>query len=125
MVPTTRLLIVCTAAVQTQMNATLAQIDPTSTGDVMTVGLALPSDASTAVGYWTSWAMLDEHRVAILRAYGQQGWRPLRGSEGVVLGPVDAVPAWGTQRFWLFDGTTVPYSDVLAALGLMPVEYPS
>lgn len=123
-VVTTRLIIVCTAAVRAQMNATLNQIDPSSTGDVMTAPLAAPSDPVTPVGFWTSWAMPDEHRGAILRAYGQQGWRPLVGSEGVVLGPGHAVPAWRSQRFWLLDGT-VPYLDVLAALGLAPVEYPS
>ena len=101
------------------MNATLNSIDPESVGDVMTSGLALPGTPSVPVGFWTSWAMPDAHRNAIVRAYGQLGWRPLVGSEGQVLGAASAVPAWGLQRFWLFDGLTVSSERVLDALGLV------
>lgn len=118
-VTTTRLLIVCAEAVRAQMNATLGAIDPSSAGDVMHAAVALPSAPGTVVGRWTSWALTDEQRGAILQAYAQQGWRPLKGSEGRVHQPGETIPAWGSQRFWLFDGVTwTSPMDVLAALQL-------
>ncbi len=120
MAVTTRLLIVCTEAVRVQMNSTLSAIDPTSSGDVMVAALALPSSPDQTAGRWTSWAMTEEHRQAILRAYGQQGWRPLMGTEGQVLASGDTVPPWGSQRFWLFDGAWSS-SAVLRSLGLVPL----
>lgn len=122
-VTTTRLIIVCTEAVRDQMNATLNSIDPESTGDVMTAGLALPADPYLVVGYWTSWAMPARHKSSILAAFNSAGWAPLRGSEGVVHHPGDTLPAWGTQRFWMFDGMTwTRVYDVTDALGLAPVR---
>lgn len=117
---TTRLIIVCSEAVRQQMNDTLNTIDPSSTGDVMVVPVALETDPTVAVGRWASWAMDDATHQAVLKAYAQQGWRPLQGSEGTVHQPGDVIPAWGTQRFWLFDGLTWerPH-DALAALGLV------
>ena len=120
----TRLIIVCVAAVRDQINATLNQIDPTSVGDIVRVGLRLTGTAGTIPdAYWTSWAMTNDSRAAILKAWAQQGWRPLRGSEGTVLTTTDGVAAFGTQRFWMFDGQ-VGYGNVLTALGLetIPAE---
>lgn len=118
----TRLIIVCTDAVKAQMNNMLNKIDPASSGDVLTAGLALPETPEVIVGWWTSWAMTNDQKGLVLQSYAQQGWQPLKGSERDVLQPGDVVPAWGTQRFWSFDGTTwVRVYDVLDRLGLVPV----
>lgn len=115
---TTALFVFCTNAVLVQMNATLGQIDPTNVGDIITTPVALRTDPATVVGRFTSWRMNDGERSAILRAYAQQGWRPLRGSEGTVHQPGDAIPAWGSQRFYMLDGTTFTKDAALGALGL-------
>lgn len=115
----------CTEAVRGQMNATLAQIDPTSTGDVMLAEVALASAPYVTVGRWSSWAMTDDHRAKVLREYAQQGWRPLIGAEGRTILPADTVPPWGTQRFYLFDGVAWPRPwDALDRLGLVPRLWP-
>ncbi len=113
----TRLFIVCTEASRAQMNSTLNTIDPASTGDVMVVPLSLPTAPTVPVARWTLWAMPETHRQAILAAFTSTGWAPLKGSEGRVLQPTDPVPAWGSQRFWLLDGSWQP-DAVLRSLGL-------
>lgn len=100
------------------MNSTLNKIDPASTGDVMVAQVALAGDPALTVGRWTSWAMPEEHRQAIVAAFAGGGWPPLKGSEGKVLPAGATVPAWGRQRFWLFDGVWSPEA-VLASLGLV------
>lgn len=115
---TTGLYIVVADAAVAQMNLTLDKIDPTNVGDIVTTRVALRSAPAVPVGRYCHWRLTDGHRAAILRAYGQEGWRPLRGSEGTVHVPGDVIPAWGTQRFWLFDSSAWGSSGVLSALGL-------
>lgn len=120
-VVTSRLIIVCTEAARTKMNGTLNAIDPTSTGDVMTAQVARTADPATTVGRWTSWGMPENHKQAIIAAFAGTGWSPLKGSEGKILALGAPVPAWGTQRFWLFDGATGSWTPqaVLNSLGLI------
>ena len=121
-VPTTRLIIVCTEATAAKMNATLNTIDSSSTGDVMVATLSLISAPEVVVGRWSSWAMSSTNKSDILRAFASQGWRPLQGSESKILELADPVPAWGTQRFWVWNGDTVPPRHVLDSLGLTPTQ---
>ncbi len=114
----TRLVIACTSATVNKMNSTLNGIDPTSTGDVMRAELVVSGTPGPVVGRWASWAMPDSQRSAILAEFARVGWAPLRGSEGLVLGRKDPVPAWGTQRFWLFDGLSWQPHEVLSTLDL-------
>lgn len=121
-VPTTRLIIVCTEATVAKMNATLNIIDPSSTGDVMVATLSLLATPEVVTGRWCSWAMSDTTKSDIMKAFGSQGWRPLTGSESKILEIADPVPAWGTQRFWTWNGLTVPPQHVLDRLGLTPTR---
>lgn len=119
-VVTTRLIIVCHEAVVAQMRDTLAKAAPGS-GATMQAGVALPSDPHTRIGSWTSWAMEDGTRKNIVAAFASTGWSPLKGSEGAIHVPSDVVPAWGSQRFWLFeaDAYSSPYAPLID-LGLVP-----
>lgn len=121
-VPTVRLIIVCGEASTAKVNATLNTIDPSSTGDVMVATLSLPSTPSVVAGRWCSWAMSDTTKSDIVKAFGSQGWRPLTGSESKILEVADPVPAWGSQRFWSWNGDTVPPQHVLDSLGLVPTR---
>ncbi len=120
--PTTRLLIVCTAAVKDLVNAAVNDVDAGSVGDVLNVPLALSDLRSVVVGYWCSWAMDDVTRAALDTAISDAAWLPqATAAERKVYGPGAAVPAWGTQRVWLFEGTYPP-QGVLDVLGLaLPV----
>ncbi len=121
-IPTTRLLIVCTAAAKDMVNATVNGVDPGSVGDVVNVPLARASDRSTVVAYWCSWAMDDATRSALSVAIRDAAWSPkATAAERKVYVPGAVVPAWGTQRVWLFEGTYPP-DGVLSVLGLaLPV----
>lgn len=121
-VPTVRLMIVCTEAVRAQVNGTVNSIDPSSTGDVMVASLSLPSTPTVVAGRWCSWAMSDVVKTDIVKAFAGQGWRPLLGSESRILELADPIPAWGTQRFWTWNGATVPPRHVLDGLGLVPTR---
>lgn len=121
-VPATRLLIVCAEGSAAKVNATVNSIDPTSTGDVMVATLSLPLTPTVVAGRWCSWAMSDATRSGIVKAFAAQGWRPLTGSESRILELGDPVPAWGTQRFWSWNGVTVPPQHVLDSLGLVPTR---
>lgn len=120
-VATTSLRIVCKAAFRDQMNASLATIDSGGATEVLRTPLYLATDTAetTPVAYFTVWAMDDSQRSAINQMFAQQGWRPLRGSEGTVLGPTDPVPAFSTdQRWWVWDSYTSTNEHALTSLGL-------
>lgn len=121
-IATRNLLIVCKTAFVDQMNASLASID--SSGDTTVFEVALTQrGGTTVVAYWTSWGMNEGQYTKILQVFGQQGWRPLRGSEGTVLGPTDPVPAFSTnQRFWVWNADTTPSQHVLTSLGLATIS---
>ncbi len=115
--------IVCKAEFRDQMNASLATVDSAGSPEVLSSGLARVGDSTgTYVAYWTNWGMDDTQRTQMNQMFAQQGWRPLKGTEGTVLKQSDSVPAFSTnQRWWLWDGITVPSSHVLSSLGLTPV----
>ncbi len=115
---TSRTLIVAPIEHVPLVNATLAFIDPSSTGDVLRVGLRRAGDATnTVVARWASWAMDDVDRQSMLRAFGQAKWVPRpTTAEQTIYGP-GQVPVDG-QRMVLYDGLTVPASEVLRLLGL-------
>ncbi len=121
-IPTTRLLIVCTAAAKDEVNAAVNDVDPGSVGDVVNVPLALAGLPTVVVGYWCSWAMDDATRSALSRAIRDAPWVPkATAAERKIYVPGAAVPAWGTQRVWLFEGDYPPQA-VLDVLGLaLPV----
>lgn len=127
---TNALLIVCKAEFRNQMNTSLATVDSSGSTEVLNVPLTLASSpeiygSETIVAYWTNWAMDDTQRSNMNQLFGQQGWRPLRGSEGVVLGPTDPVPSFSTnQRFWTWNGRTVLNSRPLLTLGLRTMTMP-
>lgn len=124
--PTTnRLQIVVMPASLTVLNEALRSIDPTSTGDPITTPVQRaddPAQPGATAAYVASWAMDDMTRSAANKAFANL--RPFQGSEGTVLGPSDPVPAFGSQRWWLFDGYTVPMGDALRSLGLSMLVYP-
>src|SRR6478735_1212449 len=119
-IPTTRVIIVCTAAAKDLVNTTINNVDPTSTGDVMVVGVTLPSSPiSPIVGYWASWALEATTAQALRTAVNNAGWAPApKAAEKKVYEPADTVPAWGSQRIWLFNGDTWDPDAVLTRLGL-------
>lgn len=123
-VATRNLLIVCKAAFVGDMNAALATIDSGGDPEVLKVPLTTAGDATQAVvARWTSWGMNEGQYTKILQVFGQQGWRPLRGSEGTVLGPTDPVPAFSTdQRFWVWNADTTPPQRPLTSLGLATIS---
>lgn len=119
-IPDTRVIIVCTVASRDLVNATINNVDPTSTGDVMGAPLALPASPTTVVGYWASWAMESVTRQALMQAVRDAGWSPRpSNAERTLYVPGDNVPAWGSQRIWLFDGMLWAPDDVLTTLGLV------
>jgi hypothetical protein len=120
-IPTTRLIIVCTAAARTLVNTTLDNVDPTSSGNVLVSGLTLPSSPATPiVGYWASWALDAATSTAVRNAVKNAGWSPKpTPAEQRVYEPGDTIPAWGSQRVWLFNGDTwTNPDDVLTTLGI-------
>ncbi len=125
-IATSSLLIVCKEGFVAQMNATLATIDSAGSPNVLSAELCQrTSPSGPVVARWTLWKMDDEQRSSITVAFGQDGWRPLRGSEGKALGPGDPVPAFSTnQRWWLWDGQTTSPSHALSSLGLTPLDVP-
>ncbi len=115
---TSRTLIVAPIEHVPLVNSTLALIDPSSTGDVLRVGLRRAGDTTNTVSHrWASWAMDDVDRQSMLRAFGQAKWVPRPTiAETTIYGP-GQVPAVG-QRMVLYDGLTVPADEVLRLLGL-------
>lgn len=124
-IPTTSLLIVCTAAAQTLVNGTLNRLDPDSTGDVLVVPLQQRSSPGRIAAFWASWQMEGSTRSALNTAVRDATWspRPTVGERRIYV-PGDAVPSFGSQRMWLFDGPTYPFQAALDVLGLalMPDE---
>lgn len=118
-VATSHVLIVCTDAVRAQMEASLATVDPDSVGPVMTSPVAFTATPTVVVGWCTVWGMDADQRRRLLTAYGQQGWRPLLGTEGDIMTPGAVVPPWPAQRFWMFDADAWPVPSALASLGLV------
>lgn len=119
-VVTTRLLIVATAADRALVNNTLALMDPSAAGPVLVVGLRRAGDATNAVAaFWASWAMDEKTRQGIMRTVRDAGWKPVPTvSEVKVYSPGDVVPAFGTQRMWLFEGDVYEPDAALRVLGL-------
>ncbi len=117
---TSRVLIVTPIAHVPLINDTLALVDPTSAGEVLRVPLRLAGDlTNTVAARWASWAMDDATRSDWNAAFGRAKWVPRpTTSEVTVYQPGQAVPTWGLQRMYLFDGLTWVAGDVLRLLGL-------
>ena len=115
-----RLHIICTAAALGVVNDTLRAIDPTSTGDPITMPLRQAGTTDTnGTAYGTSWAMEDVTSKNLKAAIRDADWKPKPSTpELLVRGPGDPVPAWGTQRLWIWDGDLLPFGECLTALGL-------
>ncbi len=125
---TTRLHIICIADSLTMVNDTLRNVDPTSTGDNITVPLRLASNPTgpNGVAYGGSWAMTDATNQSLRAAVRDAGWRPRPSAEEMTVhATLDAVPAFSSgQRVWLFDGIALSFDDCLAALELARPYYP-
>lgn len=124
-IATQSMLIVCKAEFRDAMNVSLATIDSAGSPNVLSsplvVALPVLTGLEPTVAYWTSWAMDDAQGVQMRQMFAQQGWRPLSGTEGTILGPTDAVPAFLTkQRWWVWDAVTTPSARALTSLGLAP-----
>lgn len=134
---TSRFIIVCPLASRQLVNDTLRNIDPTSSGDPLTVTLRLASSADqTEVAVWGSWAMDDATNQALKRAIRDAGWQPKPTTaemtvyadgtpmaDGTATAPMSQAPAWGSgQRVWLFDGARVAPDSVLSLLGLATID---
>ena len=131
-VATGRFIIVCTAAAKATVNQTLALADPTSVGDPITSALTLPSSPTgPIVGWWGSWATDATTLSAIRSAVQNANWSPKpTPAEKRIYQVGDNVPAWPTQRVWIFETSVDQKSRwtptmVLNELGLsveMPVD---
>jgi hypothetical protein len=121
---TTRLHIICTDAARQLVNDTLRNVDPTSVGDPITVPLKMADDPTDAVVAWgASWAMDGATNNAFRNAVRDAGWSPRpTNAERTVYGPTSNVPAFGTQRLWLWDGYTVDFWASVTDLGLSRIE---
>jgi hypothetical protein len=122
-VVTSRLIIVAPIASVPLVNQTFALVDPSSTGDVLSVSLRKAGDSTnTVVAKWASWAMDDADRSEWNRAVGQALWKPRpTTAETTVYQPGGAFPLWGSQRMYLFDGLT--WTDPRAILRAFGLEY--
>ena len=120
-VATSSLRIICKADFVATMNAALQPIDSSGDPQVLKTPLYLSaSGQTTPVAYYTVWSMDDAQRTQLNAVFAQNGWMPLRGSEGKILGPTDSVPAFSTnQRWWLFDPARTSNEYSLGALGLV------
>lgn len=114
----TNLYIVCTSEAKPTVEATLASVDPSSTGDFLRAPVCLKG-STEIVGWWCAWAMSNMTKSAIAEAVRTANWNPRpSGSERAVYVPGDKIPAWGSQRVWLFDGILFNNDGVLNSLGL-------
>ena len=126
-VATTSLWIICKEAFVPQMNASLATIDSGGSTEVLSSGLcAVSAPAGPIVARWTGWNMDDDQRSRINQVFGQQGWRPLRGTEGTVLQASGAPANFTTsvERFFVFDGA-IPSEQmptILFIMGITPQQ---
>lgn len=116
-----RLNIFCLASARDLVNATLAAVDPTSSGDAVTVPLRATGDPlNVTIAYGASWAMEDVTGQALRAAVKSAGWTPKpSAAEQAVHSTLTSAPLFGTgQRIWLFDGMVLPWLDCAAQLGL-------
>ena len=130
---TLRLHIFCPLAARQLVNDTLRYVDPTSDGgDVVAAPLVLIG-TTEVVAVGASWAMEDTTDRALRAAVRQAGWQPRMTTleqTTWTASTLAQVPAWGSQRLWLFQGPhwdpalatpeDVSYEQALAVLGLAP-----
>lgn len=126
-VVTTRLVIICIPAAYRLVNDTLDKVDPTSSGDNITVPLRLASNLTgpNDAAFGGSWAMDDATRNAINSAVRDAGWSPRpTNAERTLYGPADTPPSLTSgQRVWLFNGMAMSFDDALGKLGLARPYY--
>lgn len=138
MTAATRLHIVADAAALQLVNDTLQAVDAGNVGPLLTVPLRKVGSAddpsSNGVAYGASWALSDLMLRGLHRLVRNAAWRPTIAETTVYgSGQVEAktVPAFGSQRIWLFDGggagTSFPVSfdDALLSMILQRPYNPS
>lgn len=133
---TVRLLIVCIPTAYRLVNDTLLAVDPSSTGDNITVRLRLDADSTNVErAFIGSWALTDAHAAALKDAIRTAGWQPKPTlSEQTVWNKttLGSLPALSSgQRVWVFEGeplagptaSSMTYDEVKAALGLASYRF--
>lgn len=119
---TSRLIIVCPPDQRASANQTLNAIsDATGGTDTIVARLTSAADPSgPTVAYWANWAMDDATRGDVMSAVrsNQSPFKPRLNNAELTIYEPPTVPAWGSQRVYLFNGATWDQDALLAALGL-------
>jgi putative intracellular protease/amidase len=117
-----RYIIIARADSAQLVNDTVREIDPTSTGDNVTVPLRSVASGTTAVvAVGGSWAMDETTSQALRAAFRDAGWRPRPSAAELTVHVDGALPAadfLSGNRVCLFDGLSVTFPAALDSLGL-------